>query len=122
MKRIHVTLALMFLLLISFTQTEGKGWSKYKHFSSHEGVNYYYKVKYYKSGKSKVKWKVENTNSYKVMAGFKEKRYTLADGTVRKVVGEGWFVKPRSEYSFIADPLLNGRVVDIQITMIVKKE
>lgn len=113
------------LLIILFTigmNVNAQKFGKYNYFSSHNGVKYFYKVKYYKNGDTKIKWKVKNTNGYKVMAGFKSKTYTLADGTVKKLGGEGWYVKPYSEYSFISDARLKGRLVNIEIVMNVRKE
>jgi hypothetical protein len=119
-RQIKIILALF--ILATSLQINAKGWSDYKYFDSFKGVNYYYKVKYTKSGKTKIKWKVKNTNSYKVLAGFKTKKYTLAGGKVIKKGGEAWYVKPYSEYSFISDPMLDGRLVQINIVMQVKKE
>jgi len=111
---------ILIVLVTSFGNTEAKGWSDYKYFSSFSGVDYYYKVKYTKTT-TKIKWKVKNKNSYKVMAGFKQINYTVAGGEIIKKGGSGWYIKPYSEYSFISDTV-DGRLTDINIIMQVKKE
>ncbi len=122
MKKKYFQLFIALFVFFAALETNAKGWSDYKYFDSFKGVNYYYKVKYLKSGKTKIKWKVKNTNNYKVLAGFKKKTYTLAGGKVINKGGEAWYVKPHSEYSFISDPALEGRLIQINIIMQVRKQ
>ncbi len=119
----YIIRSLLLVIIFAFAvDSNAQKFGNYTYFSSHQGVKYFYKVKYYKNGDTKIKWKVKNTNSYKVMAGFKSKTYTMADGSVKKLGGEAWYVRPYDEYSFISDARLKGRLTNIEIEMKVRKE